>query len=131
MPYLWCFFNESAEKLKKVCDHDHTTGLFVGAALKHCNFLRSFTKTKILIFFHNSQGYDSHFVIDEISRFTKIKKIERIPKTEDKYISYSFEKMQFKDSFSFMVSSLDNLAKKLRNDEYYDSSKIIFTNKFF
>ena len=45
------FFNESDEKLKKVCDHDHTTGLFVGAAHKHCNFLRSFTKTKIPIFF--------------------------------------------------------------------------------
>ena len=93
--------------------------------------MRSFTKTKIPIFFHNSQGYDSHFIIDEISRFTEIDKIEIIPKSEDKYISYSFEKMQFKDSFSFMASSLDNLAKKIRNDEDYDSSKIIFTTKFF
>ena len=88
--------------------------MYVGAAHKLCNFLRSFTRTKIPIFCHNSQGYDSHFIIDEISRFTKIDKIEIIPKTEDKYISYSFEKMQFKDSFSFMASSVDNLVKKIK-----------------
>ena len=93
--------------------------------------MRSFTKTKTPIFFHNSQGYVSHFIIDEISRFTKIEKIELMPKTEDKYISYSFEKMQFKDSFSFMASSLDNLEKNLRNDKHYDSSKFIFTTNFF
>ena len=104
-------FNESDEKLKKVFDHDHTRGLYVGAAHKHCNFLRSFTRTKIPMFFHNSQGYYSHFAIDGISRFTKIKKIEIIPKTKDKYISYSFDGLQFKDSFSFMASSLDNLVK--------------------
>ena len=108
------FFNESDEKLKKVCDHDHTTGLFVGAAHKHCNFLRSITRTKTPIFFHNSQGYDSHFIIDEIPRSAKIDKLEIIPKTEDKYISYSFDGLQFKDSFSFMASSLDNLVKKFK-----------------
>ena len=85
----------------------------------------------IPIFFHYSQGYDSHFIIDEMSRFTKIDKIEIIPETEDKYISYSFDGIQFKDSFSFMASSLDNLAEKLRNDGYYDSSKIFLLTTLF
>ena len=105
--------------------------IYDGAAHKHCNFLRSFTRTKIPVFFHNSQGYDSHFVIDEISRCTKMKKIEIIPKTKDKYISYSFDGLQFKDSFSFMASSLDNLVKILRSDEDYDSSRLIFATNFF
>ena len=74
---------KAMKNLKKICDHDHTTGLYVGTAHKHCNFLRSITRTKTPIFFHNSQGYDSHFIIDEISRFTKIDIIEIIPKTED------------------------------------------------
>ena len=30
---------------------------------------------KYQYFFYNSQGYDSHFIIDEISRFTKIDEI--------------------------------------------------------
>ena len=124
------FSLKAMKDLKKVCDHDHTTGLYVGTAHKHCNFLRSITRTKTPIFFHNSQGYDSQFIIDEISRLTKIDKIEIIPKTEDKYISYSFDGLQFKDSFSFMASSLDNLVKNLRNDKDYDSSTFIFTTKF-
>ena len=57
--------------------------------------------------------------------------MEIIPKTEDKYISYSFDGIQFKDSFSFMASSLDSLVKNLRNDEDYDSPRFIFTTKIF
>ena len=80
MSYLWRFFQRNDEKLKKVCYHDHTTGLYVGTAHKHCNFLRSFTLNKNTNFFHKSQGYDSHFIIDEIPRSTKIDKLEIIPK---------------------------------------------------
>ena len=136
------FFDENNDMVK-VKDHDHYTGKYIGGAHNKCNLARSFSKTKIPVFFHNSQGYDSHFIIQEIADYkfevdesktddepNKIN-IEIIPKTEEKYITYSFKNLQFKDSFCFMASSLDSLVKNLRNDTQYDLSNFKNTIKTF
>ena len=67
----------------------------------------------------NKNAKNCHFCGDFFNESDGNYKI--IPKAEDKYISYSFEKIQFKDIFSLMASSLDNLVKTPRNDK--DDSK--------
>ena len=66
---------------------------------------------KYQCFFHNSKGYDSHFIINEIANVEKIKDIDMIPKTEEKYISYSFNNLRFLDSLAFMCPD-DSLEKR-------------------
>ena len=58
-------------------------------------------------------------------------KIDLIPKTVDTYTTCSYDSIQFKDMFSFMASSLDNIMKNMRNDKTYDTSKFIFTTNIF
>ena len=70
----------------KVRDHCHITGRYLGPAHNACNLNRKDSRIKIPVFFHNGKGYDSHFIINEIANVEKIKDIDTIPKTEEKYI---------------------------------------------
>ena len=76
------------EKVEKGKDHCHYTGKYRGAACSKCN-----TKMKkpkfIPIVFHNLQNYDSHLFIQNLG--VTEGKIDCIPKTEEKYISFSKE----------------------------------------
>ena len=106
----------------KVRDHCHFTGEYRGAAHNQCN-LRC-RKPRILpVIFHNLQGYDSHLFIKQLAKLEG--KLECIPSTEEKYISFSkhikvgeykdiggnvfpinFE-IRFLDSFKFLQTSLN------------------------
>ena len=115
---------------KKVIDHCHFTGNYIGAAHYDCNFKRQ-NERMIPIFIHNLSGYDSHMIIKTVSKFGDgVLKI--IPKTGEEYISFSksyktkdgkFFELRFLDSFRFMSSSLDSLATNLLLD-----NKSKFTN---
>jgi len=66
----------------------------------------------------------------ELYKFTKLKNIRIIPKTEE----YEFSGLKFIDSFSFMTESLNKLTEYLRtkNDtEKYDLSKFRLLEKHF
>ena len=69
------------------------------------------------MFFHNDKVYDSHFIINEIANVEKIKDIDMITKTEEKYISYSFNNLRCLDSLAFMCpdDSLEKLVERLKN----------------
>ena len=56
-----------------VRDHCHITGKFRGSAHQECNLkLRIKPEdVKIPIIFHNLQGYDSHFVMQQIGEIAK------------------------------------------------------------
>ena len=75
-----CHICEKPLYIDKVRDHCHITGKYMGAAHNYCNFHRSDTRLKIPVFFHNGKGYDSHFIINEISNITDVKNISIIPK---------------------------------------------------
>ena len=83
-------------------DHCHITGKYIGASHNACNLNRIESRKKIPVFFHNGKGYDSHFIIDEVANIDKVRHIDMIPKTEERYISYSFNNLRFLDSLSFM-----------------------------
>ena len=121
------------EKVEKVRDHCHFSGKYRGAACVNCNW--KMKKPKFIpIIFHNLQNYDSHLFIKSLG-VTK-GKINCIPKTEEKYISFSKEiivdefvnkegkviqvkkQLRFIDSFKFMQQSLANLVNNLQEEDF-------------
>ncbi|GFT10915.1 uncharacterized protein NPIL_123581 [Nephila pilipes] len=116
----------------KVRDHNHVTQKFNGPCCNSCNLAMK-TPKFLPVSFYNLSGYDAHIFIKELG-YDK-KQINLIPNTEEKYISFSKSvsndfQLRFLDSFKFMPSSLENLIKTLKKDEfkymkqYFDSEKI-------
>ena len=120
----------------KVRDHCHFTGEYRGAAHNKCNLMCK--KPRILpVIFHNLQGYDAHLFIKQLAKIDG--KLECIPSTEEKYISFSktikvgeykhingdicpinFE-IRFLDSYKFLQSSLANLVSNLSPDDFHNT----------
>ena len=102
-----------------------------------CNLDYSFRYFKIPVFFHNLKNYDGHLIIGKANemneRLNKKRRIEIVPQNSEKFITFSFGSLQFKDSFSFLSSSLDKLIKlnKYDNDRKLDNwtEHFKFTNR--
>ncbi|KAL0809898.1 hypothetical protein ABMA28_002311 [Loxostege sticticalis] len=108
----------------KVRDHCHFTGKYRGAAHSSCNLKFRIPKF-IPVFFHNLSGYDCHLFIRELSSFPG--EIKVIPKNKENYISFTkfiqisstnFFAVRFVDSFKFLGTSLEQLAKNLQQKDY-------------
>ena len=121
------------EKIVKCRDHCHITGKYRGAACDKCN-LRMKVPRFVPVLFHNLEGYDSHLFVKSLG--LKEGDISCIPKTDEKYISFSKKipmeiislengktktlclEMRFLDSMKFMSKSLDSLVKTLGKDKF-------------
>ena len=93
-----------------VRDHCHITGKYRGAAHNACNLkLRLNPKTiTIPVVFHNLRGYDSHLLMQAISKVEG--HISCIPNNMEKYITFSLGQLRFIDSAQFLPTSLDKLV---------------------
>lgn len=93
-----------------VRDHCHVTGKYRGAAHTACNLkLRLNPKTTTIpVAFHNLRGYDSHLLMQAISKLDG--RISCIPNNTEKYISFSLGQLRFIDSAQFLLASLDKLV---------------------
>lgn len=100
----------------KVRDHDHITGKFRGAAHMICNSKASIPK-RVPIYLHNMKGYDSHLIIKGFN-LEDNKTLNVIANTAEKYSSITIDNFEFKDSFSFMSTSLEKLAENLDADSF-------------
>ena len=98
-------------KNKKVRDHDHVTGEYIGPAHNNCN-LRAKQTYKIPIFFHNFRGYDGHFITKALRNFAE-RKIRVIGQGMEKYLTLTLDHLVFKDSLMFLGASLQSLAENL------------------
>ena len=71
---------------------------------------------------HNLRGYDSHLIIKkafEINEQIDNRKIDGIPNSSEKFMSFSIGNMKFIDSMQLMQSSL----KSLVNNRYDKENK--------
>ncbi|KAK3801763.1 hypothetical protein RRG08_043778 [Elysia crispata] len=93
-----------------VKDHCHITGRYRGAAHSDCNLkLRLSPKTTTIpVVFHNLRGYDSHLLMQAISKVEG--RMSCIPNNTEKYISFSLGQLRFIDSAQFLLASLDKLV---------------------
>ena len=91
-------------------DHCHITGEYRRAAHNACNLkLRLNPKTtSILAVFQNLPGYDSHLLMQTISKVEV--RVSCIPNNTEKYISFSLGQLHFIDSAQFLLASLDKLV---------------------
>ena len=89
--------------------------------------------SKYQYFFHNGEGYDAHFIIQELSNIKQIEQKNIIPKNEEKYITHGFNNLKFVDSISFMNpdDSLDKLTKSLRNNDAYETKNFKQNKQYF
>ena len=116
------------DKDVRVRDHCHITGKFRGSAHQECNLkLRIKPENlKIPVIFHNLQGYDSHFIMQQIGKIAKNYayedkkgrdqplKINAIPNNMEKYMAFMLgNHLTFIYSFQFMSSSLDKLVNNI------------------
>ena len=117
----------------RVRDHCHITGEFRGSAHQDCNLkLQINPETiKIPVFFHNLRGYDSHFIMQQISTLInnhtyvdrkgreKRMGINVIPNNMEKYMAFMLGKhLTFLDSFQFMSTGLNKLVENLPADKF-------------
>ncbi len=120
---------------RPVCDHCHLTGKYCGAACNSCN-LQMRVPRFVPVLFHNLEGYDSHLFI-KILGYNTNENITCIPKTDEKYISFSKSiptndfyvgkkgkvheytiELRFLDSLKFTQSSLGELVGNVNDDQF-------------
>ena len=93
-----------------VRDHCHITGKYRGAVHNACNLkLRLGPKTTTIpVVFHNLRGYESHLLMQAISKVEG--RVTCIPNNMEKNISVSLDQLRFIGSAQFMLASLDKLV---------------------
>jgi hypothetical protein len=116
---------EAIETEVTVIDHCHATGIFRGAAHQVCN-LKCHRPKEISCFVHNLQGYDSHLLMQEMETFVTDKtKLSVVALNSEKYLSFKIGNLCFKDSYSFLSSGLDTLARGLVDENLKHTKQLI------
>ena len=103
------------DAINKVRDHCHLTGKFRGVACNDCNLKMIDKNQNRLYCFAHNLNYDGNFILAEASKFTE--NIEIIATTEEKFMTFSFNSINFLDSYKFLADSLDNLVKNTSETE--------------
>ena len=105
-----CHVCDGLLKGDSVRDHCHITGKYRGAVHSACKLkLRLSPKTTTIpVLFHNLRGYDSHLLMQAISKVEG--RISCIPNNTEKYISFSLGQLRFIDSAQFLLAPLDKLV---------------------
>ena len=106
----------------KVRDHCHVTGKYRGAVHWSCNVNFKMTN-EVPVIFHNLEGYDSHLIFKELSKFNA--KISVIPNGLQKYMIFTINRnIVFIDSMQFIKSSLDLLVKNVLSKDFEFLSEV-------
>ena len=117
----WICDNGYIDSDVKIREHRHITRKYKGSAHKDCNINVKLSH-KIHVVLHNLNNYVSHLIMQELGKFNL--KINVIPNALEKYMSFSINnRLSFIDSFHFLSSLLDSLAKNLGKDNFKYSSQ--------
>jgi hypothetical protein len=111
-------FDQTNPNDRKVADHDHVTGKYLGAAHDECNRKRRVVYD-IPVFFHNFRGYDSHLIVTALSNAQfRTRGIEVIGQNMERYMQVKWgTNLVFRDSYMFLTSSLESLVQSLRKTD--------------
>jgi hypothetical protein len=103
----------------KVVDHNHYTGAFRYVLCNACNLQLKMAR-KVVCIGHNASNYDQFFLLKAIAKQYKkaSDKMTIIPKTREKFKSFTFNKLRFIDSYSFLQGSLDKIVKNLSENDF-------------
>ena len=138
-------FQDSPKGRRKVVDHDHMTGKYLGAACQGCNINRRPDRQKIPLFFHNGKNYDTHLLIKEITKEEYGCQFDGIPQNSQKFMTFTIMKMhnetvtndkgmekletfremcdiQVLDSILFTLSSLNRLTEVYKKKSRWDGN---------
>lgn len=118
-----CGFRFGSEHVteRKVLDHCHLSGRYRFPLCSNCNLTYGAkSQLKIYVVFHGLSNYDSHFIIQELHKFSA-DQIYVVPKNMQKFLTFSFGCLYFKDSAQFLQESLSVLANNLamKGEEYF------------
>ena len=102
---------------KRVRDHCHFTGKYRGSAHDDCNLRFSLRYYPIPVFLHNLKNYDAHLIIERAHKLAENADINVIAQNSEKFITFGFKNLCFKDSFSFLSASLDKLVKLTKYED--------------
>ena len=122
--------NKIGEFEIKCRDHDHNTGIYRGVGHLICN-LNFQTPKQIPVIIHNLKNFDSNLILKELNQ-EYFRKCKVIPKSTEKFLSFSLDNIKFLDSFQFMSTSLDNLVSNLRNSglKSFKITTAVFEEKY-
>ena len=109
-------FDPYSYKYRKVLDHCHYDGAYVGPAHAECNWLRK-SQTSTPIYIHNLVSYDSHFLIGGLKNLDK-SKVSGIPHNLEKFKTLTIGQFQFLDSLQLLNGSLETLVESLSSGNH-------------
>ena len=107
---------------KKVIHHNHMikNNNIIDYICSHCNMQIKNLK-ELVVFFHNSKGYDNTYMVDIFSKIKGVK-ITCLADNKQKFKLLTIKipnkkyKIKIVDSLSFLQSNLNSLSKELDND---------------
>ena len=122
---------EFQPSIKKIRDHDHFTGNFLGASCNKCNLQRRIRKPFLPVVFHNLSGYDMHHIMKYAVGQFKNWNFSVIAKSSEKFtaLTISFREktavqLRFIDSLQFLNLSLSKLVDILPTSERHHTNSL-------
>ena len=64
---------------------------------------------KVPVFLHNLKNYGAHLIIEKAHGLGEGRMIDVIAQNSEKFVTFAFQRLNFKDSFAFLTASLDKL----------------------
>ena len=110
----WICENDLDNTDHKIMDFCTISGKYRGAAHVECVINNSYNEfTKVPVYFHNLESYDSHHIINSWSKANKADDVYIIAKNKEKVFVIDFKATPFKfiDSYHFLSGSLEKLAE--------------------
>ena len=121
-----CRFCEKKIDCDKVRYHCHLTGQYRGPAHSKCSINVTQKRSNFIPFlFHNFSNYHCHMFLKKlVDRKNDKVEFEIIPNTNEEYISVTYGRIRFIDSYRFLSSSLDSLVKTLVDNNHKSLKKL-------
>ena len=80
----------------------------------HCNLTHAKRPFEVVALFHGLSNYDLHFIVHKLAFCPLRWDIHFIPRNSERYLTFNYGCLHFKDSYQFLAKSLATLVDNLR-----------------